>query len=96
MEPSVLAQASDITNIFLERGVLGAVAIVLAGVVIYQQRKLDIKDSEIKSLNSLLLSESKSHAQDYREMARNDQEVLLGTSQSNQLLAAKIEAVKGK
>ena len=40
----------QVTSIFLESGILGAVIIVLGGVIIYQQRKLDRKDSEMNSL----------------------------------------------
>lgn len=80
--------------------ILSLIVVTLAGVVIYLARKLDVqaRDSalEIKELNKLLYSESKAHTLDYREMAKNDQTVLQGNSQSNELLAAKIEAVKGR
>lgn len=80
--------------------ILALIIIVLAGVVVYLVRKLEVsqRDSaaEIKALNVLLLQELKTHTEDYREMAKNDQTILQGNSQTNQLLAAKIEAVQGK
>jgi len=35
---------------FLQQGILGVIIVVLAGVIIWQQRKLDKKDEEIKGL----------------------------------------------
>ena len=80
--------------------ILALIIVTLAGVVVYLARKIDIqaRDSatEIKELNKLIYAEGKSHASDYRELAKDNQEILQGNSQSNQLLAAKIEAVKGQ
>lgn len=90
MEPT-----RGITEYLLTQGVLGVVAVGLIIVVVYLARKLDKKDVEIKELNKLLLDENKAHTADYKEMAKDNQEVLQGNSQSNALLTAKIEAVKG-
>lgn len=68
---------------------------VLAAVVRYFIKKLDGKDEEIKELNKLIFAESKSHAADYREMAKDNQEVLQSNSQNTAVLVAKIETVKG-
>ena len=80
--------------------ILALIIVVLAGVVVYLARKIDVQQresaAEIKALNVLLLSDNKAHTEDYREMAKNDQMILQGNSQSNQLLASKIEAVQGK
>ena len=82
------------------QAILALIIVVLAGVVVYLARKLDVsqRDSsaEIKALNAQLLSENKAHTLDYREMAKDNQEVLQLNSQSNTLLATKIEAVKGR
>lgn len=86
----------DLSNYFLTQGVLGVACLVLGIVIIYQQKKIDRKDEKLEALYEARLLDGKNHIVDYREMARNDQEVLLGNSQTNQLLAAKIEAVKGK
>lgn len=80
--------------------ILALIIITLAGVVVYLAKKLfdSQRDSalEIKELNKLIYAEEKAHTADYREMAKNNQIVLQGNSQSSELLAAKIEAVKDR
>lgn len=80
--------------------ILALIIVTLAGAVLYLVRKLDVcqRDAaaEIKALNAQLLAENKSHTQDYKTMAVKDQEVLQLTSQTNTLLATKIESVKGR
>jgi hypothetical protein len=96
---SLFAQADPsqgITDYLFTQGVLGVVCVGLIIVLIYLVRKLDKKELKIDELNALLLTENKAHTADYKEMAKANQEILQGNSQSNQLLAAKIEAVKGK
>lgn len=88
--------AQGITDYLFTQGILGVVCIGLIIVVVYQQKKSDKKDEKIEALNTLLLAENKLHTADYKTMAEKDQEVLQLNSQSNQLLAAKIEAVKGQ
>lgn len=79
--------------------ILALIIVTLATTLViitrYFVKKLDNKDVEIKELNMLIFSEQKAHAADYKTMAEKDQTILLGNSQANQLLAAKIEAVKG-
>lgn len=75
--------------------ILALIIITLAGVIVYLVKKGDNQATEIRDLNRLLLAENKNHTADYKEMAKDNQEVLQGNSQSNMLLAAKIEAVKG-
>lgn len=87
---------TGIFNYLFTQGVLGVVCVGLIITVVYLVKKLDKKDEEIKSLNALLLSENKLHTADYKQMAEKDQEVLQLNSQSNTLLATKIEAVKGQ
>lgn len=69
--------------------VLAFLIVILASVVVYQQRRIDL-------LYKQLFDENKLHVADYREMAKSNQEVLQVNSQANSLLAAKIEAVRGK
>jgi hypothetical protein len=76
--------------------ILALIIVTLAGVIVYLVRKLDNRDVEIRELNKQLLADSKDHTRDYREMAEKEQEVMQLTSQANNLLAAKIEAVKGR
>lgn len=87
---------SGIFDYLFTQGILGVVAVGLIIVIVYQQRKSDKKDEKIDALNAQLLAENKSHTVDYREMAKDNAEVLQGNSQSIQLMAAKIEAVKGQ
>lgn len=85
-----------IYNYLFTQGVLGVVAVGLIIVVIYLVKKLDKKEVEIAALNKLLLDENKAHTADYREMAKNDQEVMNNTSQNVRILSEKIEVGKGR
>lgn len=75
--------------------IIVTLATVIALLTRYFIKKLDGKDMEIRELNKLIFTEQKTHVEDYKNMAEKDQAVLLGNAQANQLLAAKIEAVKG-
>ncbi|MES2367795.1 MAG: hypothetical protein V4563_18100 [Pseudomonadota bacterium] len=79
---------------------LAFIIVILGGVIVYLARKLDnqARDSagEIKSLNQIIYADNKEHANDYKEMAKNDQQVLSGNSQNMALLSEKIEVVKGR
>lgn len=92
--------ASTAVGYYFTQGVLGVTVIVMALVIrflfSYYTQKIDEKDAKIDLLQNARLEDNKAHTVDYREMARNDQIVLSGNSQANELLAAKIEAVKGK
>lgn len=92
--------ATGAIGYYFTQGVLGITVVVLALVIRfmfkYYTARDDIKDAKIEALNNARLIDSTAHADDYREMAKNDQIVLSGNSQANELLAAKIEAVKGK
>lgn len=91
--------ASSAIGYYFTQGVLGVTVIVLALVIrflfSYYTKKIDEKDAKIDLLQNARLDDNKTHTLDYREMAKNDQIVLSGNSQANELLAAKIEAVKG-
>lgn len=90
----------DVLGYYFDKGVLGitiiALIIVLRFMWNYFTKKLDAKDEEIRLLNNARLEDNKTHTIDYREMAKNDQIVLLGNAQANELLGAKIESVKGQ
>lgn len=92
--------ASTAIGYYFTQGVLGISVVVLALVIRfmfkYYTTREDAKDAEIKALNIALLSNEKTHTTDYREMAKNDQTVLLGNAQAQELLAGKIEIVKGR
>ena len=91
--------ASSAIGYYFTQGVLGisvvALALTIRFLFNYFTKKLDVKDLEIKALNDARLDDNKIHSADYREMAKNDQAVLAGNSQANELLAGKIEAVRG-
>lgn len=92
--------ASSALGYYFTQGVLGITVVVLALVIrflfSYYSKKIDEKDLKIEMLQNARLDDNKVHTTDYREMAKNDQIVLSGNSQANELLAAKIEAVKGE
>ena len=91
---------NDPLSYYFTQGVLGVTVIAMIIVVRfmwnYFTKKLDSKDEEIRLLNNARLEDNKTHTVDYREMAKNDQIVLSGNSQANELLAGKIEAVRGR
>lgn len=92
--------AATAASYYFTQGVLGVTVIVLALVIrflfSYYTKKLDEKDLEIRGLNNARFEDNKTHNADYKEMAIKDQEVLQLTSQTNTLLATKIESVKGR
>lgn len=94
------APANDPVSFYFTQGVLGVTVIVLALVIRfmfkYYTEKIDAKDLKIDLLQNARLDDNKTHTIDYREMAKNDQTVLLGNAQAQELLAGKIEAVKGR
>lgn len=90
---------TDPATFYFTQGVLGISVVVLALVIRfmfkYYTGKIDEKDAKIEALQNARLEDNNKHSDDYREMARNDQAVLSSISQAQELLAAKIEAVKG-
>ena len=92
--------ATNAVSFYFTQGVLGVTVIVLALVIrflfSYYTKKVDEKDLKIELLQNARLDDNKTHTLDYREMAKNDQIVLSGNSQANELLAGKIEAAKGR
>ena len=91
---------NDPLSYYFTQGVLGVTVIALIIVIRfmwnYFTKKIDEKDLKIDLLQNARLEDNKIHTADYREMAKNDQAVLLGNAQSSELLAQKIEAVKGQ
>lgn len=91
---------NDPISYYFTQGVLGVTVIALIIVIRfmwnYFTKKIDEKDVKIELLQNARLEDNKIHTTDYREMAKNDQAVLLGNAQASELLANKIEAVKGR
>jgi len=92
--------ASSAIGYYFTQGVLGVTVIVLALVIrflfSYYTKKIDEKDAQIALLQNARLDDNKTHTLDYREIAKNDQTVLLGNAQASELLAGKIESVRGR
>ena len=92
--------ATSAAGYYFTQGVLGVTVIVLALVIhflfSYYTKKIDAKDEKIDLLQNARLEDNKTHTTDYREMAKNDQTVLLGNAQASELLAGKIESVRGR
>lgn len=91
---------TDPISYYFTQGVLGvtviALILTLRFVWVYFTKKIDEKDLKIELLQNARLDDNKTHTVDYREIAKNDQTVLLGNAQAIELLAGKIEAVKGR
>lgn len=91
---------NDPVSYYFTQGVLGVTVIALIIVIRfmwnYFTKKIDEKDTKIELLQNARLDDNKIHTADYREMAKNDQTVLLGNAQAQELMAQKIEAVKGQ
>lgn len=85
---------TGITNYLFTQGVLGVALVAAILVIVYQQRKLDRKDDKIEALQDARVADNRDHARDYQEMAKDNSEVLQLNSQSNTLLATKIESVR--
>lgn len=91
---------NDPFSYYFTQGVLGVTVIALVIVIRfmwnYFTKKIDEKDLKIDLLQNARLEDNKIYTVDYREMAKNDQIVLSGNAQANELLAGKIEAVRGQ
>lgn len=94
------APGTDPISYYFTQGVLGvtviALIIVLRFIWNYFIKKIDEKDLKIEMLQNARLDDNKTHTLDYRDMAKNDQTVLLSNAQAQELLASKIEAVKDR
>lgn len=71
------------------QGVLGVACLVLGGVVVYLQKKLDRKEMRIDELQSQRL-------QDTRELGEETTKVVSDFSQNIRILTEKIEIGKGR
>lgn len=92
--------ATDPLSYYFTQGVLGVTVIALIIVIRfmwnYFTKKIDEKDLKIEMLQNARLDDNKTHTLDYRDMARNDQTVLLSNAQAQELLASKIEVIKDR
>lgn len=79
----------DVTTYLLTQGVLGVACIILGVVCTKLYNKTERQQARIEELQELRLQDSK-------EVTRDVTEVLQGNSQSNRILAEKIEIAKGQ
>lgn len=84
------------TTYLLSQGVLGVAVIMLIAVCNKLYNKTEAQQKRIEELQDLRLVDSITHSKDYQQMAKDNQEVLHKSSQSQLLLAEKIEVVKGR
>ena len=91
---------TDPISFYFTQGVLGVTVIALIIVIRfmwnYFTKKIDEKDLKIEMLQNARLDDNKTHTLDYRDMAKNDQTVLLSNAQAQELLASKIEVIKDR
>lgn len=91
---------SDPFTYYFTQGVLGVTVIALILTIrfiwTYFTKKIDEKDLKIELLQNARLDDNKTHTLDYRDMAKNDQTVLLSNAQAQELLASKIEVIKDR
>lgn len=87
---------TGVFDFLFTQGVLGICLVMAIIVIVYQQRKIDRKDDKIETLQNARIDDNKSHTLDYREMAKDNQEVMNDTSQNVRILSEKIEVAKGR
>ena len=80
---------NNVATFYLTQGVLGVTVIVLIYVIIKLYNKCEGQQTRIGELQDLRLQDSK-------EVTKDVTAVLQGNTQSNLVLAAKIDAAKGR
>lgn len=81
------AEAIAIPNTVV--GLLGLIITTLCGVILWQQNRIDKCSGRYDTLQETRL-------QDFKEVINKNTEVLQDNSQSNRVLAEKIDGVRGK
>lgn len=61
---------TDATTFYLTQGVLGVTVVVLIGVIIWQQRRIDTKDKQIFELQNLRIADSNQYSSTYIAIAK--------------------------
>lgn len=54
-----------ITNFFLQQGVLGVIIVMLIGVVLWQQKRIDLKDKQITDLQDKRIADTNAYTSSY-------------------------------
>jgi hypothetical protein len=83
--------SGEIGTYFFTQGVLGVVLIVLAGAFAFYYRS---KESDIKDLNKIIFDLQAARVQEAKDISKEVITVLSDNSQTNRVLAEKIDAAK--
>ena len=86
---------NETTQIFLQNGILGAIIVVLGGVVLFLQKKLDKKDQEIKDLNEQTAKMIEHYGEKHAESIQKITEVVINNTNALSQLVTKLEARRG-
>lgn len=54
-----------ITNFFLQQGILGVIIVMLIGVVVWQQKRIDLKDKQITDLQDKRVADTNAYTSSY-------------------------------
>jgi len=60
----------SVTSYFIQQGVLGVIIVMLIGVVIWQQRRIDNKDIQITELQDKRVSDTNAFTNGYTEISK--------------------------
>lgn len=89
---------NDVAKMFLDSGLLGATIVVLAGVIVYLQKKLDKRNDRVKELNQELVALAQANGKEMIEFYKTDAatekvkaDALNKMAQSIDMLRVKIE-----
>ncbi len=61
---------NDVTGYFFQQGILGVIIVGLIAVVLWQQRRIDQKDSSISELQEKRKTDTDSYTKSYTEVVR--------------------------
>lgn len=81
-----------VSSYYLQQGVLGVTIVVLAGVVLWQQRRLDKKDQELREVLENRLKDSKEYSTVYNGTTEKYATLAEKTNNNDALL---MQAVNG-
>lgn len=83
----------QITNYFLQQGLLGVVIIMLVGVIIYQQRRIDKKEQDARDILDLRLKDSKDYTLSYNGTVERYATLAEKTTTNDELIIQSINGI---
>lgn len=81
---------------FIQQGLLGVIIVVLGGVIIWQQRKLDKKDEEIKALYKSVEIVQEKRLEDSKENIANITTLGASLVSANQAIQKSVDSIVQK